>query len=54
MVGSALMRRLEAEGFTNLLKPQRFQLDLMKEEAVLQFFLKESPDIVILSAAKVG
>ena len=48
------MRRLEAEGFTNLLKPQRIQLDLMKEEAVLQFFLKESPDIVILAAAKVG
>jgi len=48
------MRRLEAEGFTNLLKPQRFQLDLMKEDAVLQFFLKESPDIVILAAAKVG
>src|SRR5258707_6571313 len=54
MVGSAFMRRLEAEGFTNLLKPQRFQLDLMKEEDVLQFFLKESPDIVILAAAKVG
>src|SRR5258707_14759365 len=54
MVGSAFMRRLEAEGFTNLLKPQRFQLDLMKEEAVLEFFLKESPDIVILAAAKVG
>src|SRR6266516_7604520 len=54
MVGSAFMRRLEAEVFTNLLKPQRFQLDLMKEEAVLQFFLKESPDIVILAAAKVG
>jgi GDP-L-fucose synthase len=54
MVGSAFMRRLETEGFTNLLKPQRFQLDLMKEEAVLEFFLKESPDIVILAAAKVG
>ena len=54
MVGSAFMRRLGAEGFTNLLKPHRFQLDLMKEDAVLQFFLKESPDIVILAAAKVG
>src|SRR5678815_1089111 len=54
MVGSALMRRLEAEGFTNLLKPHRFQLDLMKEDAVLQFFLEESPAIVILAAAKVG
>src|SRR5436190_6211852 len=54
MVGSAFMHRLEAEGFTNLLKPHRFQLDLMKEDLVLQFFLKESPDIVILAAAKVG
>src|SRR5438067_5779586 len=54
MVGRAFMRRLEAEGFTNLLKPHRFQLDLMKEDAVLQFFLKESPDIVILAEAKVG
>ena len=54
MVGSAFMRRLEAEVFTNLLKPHRFQLDLMKEDAVLQFFLTESPDIVILAAAKVG
>ena len=54
MVGSAFMRRLEAEVFTNLLKPHRFQLDLMKEEAVLQFFLKEGPHIVILAAAKVG
>src|SRR5256886_6981260 len=54
MVGSAFMRRLEAEGFTSLLKPHRFQLDLMKEDAVLQFFLKESPDIVIFAAAKVG
>src|SRR5437667_1960333 len=54
MVGSAFMRRLEAEVFTNLLKPHRFQLDLMKEDAGLQFVLKESPDIVILAAAKVG
>src|SRR5512132_4283537 len=54
MVGSAFMRRLEGEGFTNLGKGDGFQLDLMKEDAVLQFFLKESPDIVILAAAKVG
>ena len=48
------MRRLEAEGFTNLLKPDRSQLDLMDEAAVLPFFLEEKPDIVILAAAKVG
>jgi len=48
------MRRLEAEGFINLLKPDRSQLDLMDEAAVLPFFLEEKPDIVILAAAKVG
>jgi GDP-L-fucose synthase len=54
MVGSAFMRRLEAEGYTNLLKPDRSQLDLIDEAAVLAFFLEEKPDIVILAAAKVG
>jgi len=54
MVGSAFMRRLEAEGFTNLLKPDRSQLDLITENAVLPFFLEQKPDIVILAAAKVG
>ena len=54
MVGGALMRRLQAEGFTNLPKPDRARLDLMDEAAVLQFFLKERPVILILAAAKVG
>jgi len=54
MVGSAFMRRLGAEGFTNLLKPDRSQLDLMDERAVLPFFLEKKPDVVILAAAKVG
>jgi GDP-L-fucose synthase len=54
MVGSAFMRRLGAEGFTNLLKPDRSQLDLMDEHAVLPFFLERKPDVVILAAAKVG
>jgi len=54
MVGSAFMRRLSAEGFTNLLKPDRSQLDLMDEHAVLPFFLEKKPDVVILAAAKVG
>ena len=48
------MRRLEAEGFANLLKPGRSQLNLMDETAVLPFFSGEKPDIVILAAAKVG
>lgn len=54
MVGSALVRRLEAEGFTNLPKPDRSQLDLTNEAAVAKFFAEEKPAIVILAAAKVG
>lgn len=54
MVGSALVRRLEADGFTNLLKRDRGQLDLTKETAVTTFFAKEKPEIVIFAAAKVG
>jgi GDP-L-fucose synthase len=54
MVGSAFTRRLEAEGFTNLLKPDRSQLDLINDVAVAKFFTKQKPVIVILAAAKVG
>src|SRR4030081_1710143 len=51
---SALVRRLEAGGFTNLLKRDRTQLDLTHEQAVRDFFVKEKPAIAILAAAKVG
>jgi GDP-L-fucose synthase len=54
MVGSALVRRLEAEGFKNLPKRDSSQLDLMNESAVAQFFLEEKPAVVICAAAKVG
>ena len=54
LVGSALMRRLEREGFTNLPKRDRSQLDLGDEQAVQSFFAKEKPAIVIFAAAKVG
>jgi len=54
MVGSALVRRLEADGFGNLLKPDRGQLDLANESAVASFFAREKPAIVIFAAAKVG
>ena len=54
MVGSAVARRLEAEGFTNLLKRDRSQLDLTDESAVAKLFACEKPHIVIISAAKVG
>src|SRR5216117_3901527 len=54
MVGSAVMRRLQADGFKNLLIRDRSELDLMNESAVAKFFLKEKPTIVICAAAKVG
>jgi GDP-L-fucose synthase len=54
MVGSALVRRLEAGGFTNLLKRDRAQLDLTHKQAVRDFFAKEKPAVVIFAAAKVG
>ena len=54
MVGSALVRRLEAEGFTNVLKRDRSQLDLTDESAVAKFFADAPPDVVVVAAAKVG
>jgi GDP-L-fucose synthase len=54
MVGSALVRRLEAEAFSNVVTRERSQLDLMDESAVAKFFAEERPDIVIVAAAKVG
>jgi GDP-L-fucose synthase len=53
-VGSALVRRLEAEGFSNLLVRDRSKLDLRDECAVRKFFKEEKPAVVILAAAKVG
>jgi GDP-L-fucose synthase len=54
MVGSALIRRLQSEGFSNVVIRDRAQLDLTDESAVPKFFAKEKPNIVIGAAAKVG
>ena len=54
MVGSALIRRLELEGFSNLLVRDSSKLDLRDESAVAKFFAAEKPAVVILAAAKVG
>jgi GDP-L-fucose synthase len=54
MVGSALVRRLQAAGFSNVVTRDRAQLDLTDESAVANFFEKEKPAIVIDAAAKVG
>ena len=54
MVGSALVRKLTKEGFTNLLLRRREKLDLLNQAAVESFFATEQPDYVFLAAAKVG
>jgi len=54
MVGSAIWRRLEQAGFSNLTGRTSAQLDLKDQAAVQAFFEKERPDYVFLAAAKVG
>src|SRR6266700_2578904 len=54
LVGNALIRRLEAKGFTNLPKRDRSELDLADEAAVQNFLAQDKPAIVIFAAAKVG
>ena len=54
LVGSAIVRHLEAQGFTNLITRTRAELDLLDSHAVEAFFEREQPEIVILAAAKVG
>ena len=54
LVGSALVRRLRADGFENLLLRTRAELDLRDQRAVIEFFAAEKPAHVFLAAAKVG
>lgn len=54
MVGSAIVRKLEAEGFANLLLRTSKELDLRDQQAVNTFFATEKPEYVFLAAAKVG
>jgi GDP-L-fucose synthase len=54
MVGSAIYRKLQKEGFTNLLVKTSSELDLRNQQAVADFFATEKPDYVFLAAAKVG
>ncbi|MCF8451650.1 MAG: GDP-L-fucose synthase [Pedobacter sp.] len=54
MVGSAIFRKLEKEGYSNLLTRTSSELDLRDQKAVTDFFLNEKPDYVFLAAAKVG
>ena len=54
LVGSAIVRHLEAEGFTNIITADRRQVDLTNLNAVRMFFMLEQPEYVFLAAAKVG
>lgn len=54
MVGSACVRKFEAEGYGNILKRTHAELDLRNQAAVKAFFDAEHPDYVVLAGAKVG
>ena len=54
MVGSAIVRRLQADGFTNIVTRTSKELNLIDQQAVRDFFAQEKPAYVFLAAAKVG
>lgn len=54
MVGSSILRALQAKGFTNFILRTSAELDLRNQQAVADFFTSEKPDYVFLAAAKVG
>ena len=54
MVGSAIMRELRKQGYTNIITRSHAELDLTRQEAVESFFAAEKPEYVFLAAALVG
>ena len=54
MVGSAIVRQLEAQGYTNIIVRSHKELDLTRQDQVEKFFEEEKPEYVFLAAAKVG
>ena len=54
MVGSAIMRELQRQGYTNIITRSHQELDLIRQDAVERFFEEERPEYVFLAAAKVG
>jgi GDP-L-fucose synthase len=54
LVGSAIMRKLQSEGFNNIITKTHKELDLVDQAAVERFFSENKPDYVFLAAAKVG
>lgn len=54
MVGSAIVRELQRQGYTNIITRTHSELDLCRQDAVERFFAQEKPEYVFLAAAKVG
>ena len=54
MVGSAIVRELQRQGYTNIITRTHQELDLLRQEEVERFFEEEKPEYVFLAAAKVG
>ncbi len=54
MVGSAIVRRLQKDGYDNIITRTSKEVDLKEQSAVRDFFKSEKPDVVVLAAAKVG
>ena len=54
LVGSAIVRSLEAKGYKNIIGRTHKELDLTNQAEVVKFFEEERPDVVVLAAAKVG
>jgi len=54
LVGSAIVKNLESKGYTNIIARTHRELDLLNQQAVMDFFENEKPEYVILAAAKVG
>ena len=54
MVGSAIVRELQRQGYTNIITRMHAELDLCRQDQVEQFFAEERPEYVFLAAAKVG
>ena len=54
LVGSALLRKLQADGYTNLITRTHLELDLERQSEVEDFFRRERPSYVLLAAARAG
>ena len=54
LVGTAIVRHLKKQGYTNILAPTHSALELIDQRAVFDYFKKENPEYIFLAAAKVG